>query len=392
MSNPNLLELYQKSLEGMLDGKGLPYICLLLGKEMNCPVIIVDDILRVIVYQDVTGKGPVLDNFFDPLNKEVKLFRKAISSAAGNKALGELILLTEKEVLRGEQAILDAISRVIAIQMTFENELLSIERQYRNEFVYDILHNNISTRQTMIRRGKFWGWDLHTPYSVAVIKPYAEKDVHFDVTAEKIYPLISLFVASVEGIDVSVGENEITMLFQQMSEGKEHKEFIFDKLKSINTLIKEKLGVSLNIGVGSIQDSTELYRSYHEAKQATLVRECLGDTECISFYEDSGIMRLLLSVGEYQLETFAYEYLGPLLNLDKASSDELITTLSVYFDNDEELGQASKELFIHLNTLKYRLKKIQELLGINLKNLENKLNLFFALKCYQIQMRKNISK
>ncbi|MFA5536828.1 MAG: helix-turn-helix domain-containing protein [Bacillota bacterium] len=389
MSNLNLLELYQKSMEGMLDGKGLPYICLLLSKKMNCPVIIVDDILRVIVYQDVTGEGPALGEFFDPLNQEVKLFRKPIGSGAGNGALGELILLTEQEILELEQTTLEAISQVIAIQMAFEKELLSIERQYRDEFVYDVLHNNISTRQTMIRRGKFWGWDLHAPYSVIIIKPSVEKKIHIGVTLEKIYSLISSFVAKVEGVDLSLSENEIVLLFRQMAEDREHKQFVLDKLKDINTLIKEKLAVSLNIGVGSIQNSMELYRSYHEAKQAILVRECLGDTECISFYEDSGIMRLLLSVGEYQLKTFAYEHLGPLLNLDKANSEELITTLNVYFDNDEELGQASKALFIHLNTLKYRLNKIQELLGINLKNLENKLNLFFALKCYKIQMQKN---
>lgn len=387
MGHLKLLEFYQKGLEGMLEGKGLPYICSLLSKEMNCPVILVDNTSKILVYQDVTGKGPKLSSFFDINDLGPDVYRYPISGNGhkGGKFVGELILLSKKGFSEEELSLLDAITRIIGLQIMNERELLSTERKYRDEFVYDILHNNIPTRQTMIRRSRFWGWDLTGHHTVAVLKPYLKNKENLETKIEMLYNLATYLIPRTEEKEVAVGENEIIILQKQKGDYSEHKIKITNKIRELSNFASEKAGINFTTGIGQPEESMELYRSYYEAKQAILVKECLGEHGSIAFYEDLGIMRLLISVGEYKLKTFTDELLAPLFSLDKAAAEELITTLNVYFDNDEDQRETAKELFIHINTLKYRLNRIQEILGINLRKLEGKLNLFFALKCYQMQ-------
>jgi DNA-binding PucR family transcriptional regulator len=97
-------------------------------------------------------------------------------------------------------------------------------------------------------------------------------------------------------------------------------------------------------------------------------------------YNQLGIMRLLWKINQNELKEFTIEYLAKLIEYDKGNSTEWLDTLGVYLEEGGSIQQAAKRLFIHPNTMSYRVKRIKEILGINLKDQEVQLNLLAAYK------------
>ena len=91
-------------------------------------------------------------------------------------------------------------------------------------------------------------------------------------------------------------------------------------------------------------------------------------------------MRLLLKLEQQELEDFRTEVLGSLLKYDQENNLHLEETLLAYLSADGDLNVAGDRLFLHPNTLRYRLKKAAEVLDRDLASLENRMNLYIALK------------
>jgi len=88
-----------------------------------------------------------------------------------------------------------------------------------------------------------------------------------------------------------------------------------------------------------------------------------------------------------ELDTFYYNILGNLLETDK--NHELLNTLKEYFNHDESLKVTADYLFIHVNTLKYRMKKVEKITNQDLNTSEGKLNLNLALKIFDMKKFSN---
>ena len=85
---------------------------------------------------------------------------------------------------------------------------------------------------------------------------------------------------------------------------------------------------------------------------------------------------------------------GPLLRYDKKNNSYLVTSLECYLKK-ASIKEAAEELFIHVRTMKYRLKKVEEILEIDIKNTEVSLELNIAIKINKLtenqnELRKNL--
>ncbi len=83
-----------------------------------------------------------------------------------------------------------------------------------------------------------------------------------------------------------------------------------------------------------------------------------------------------------ELQTFKDEILGPLLEYENGG--ELIRTLNVYFANNGNLTQTAETMFIHRNTLLYRMERIKEISGLNLDNPDTRLAVQLALHIHRM--------
>ncbi|MNH36488.1 Purine catabolism regulatory protein [compost metagenome] len=78
------------------------------------------------------------------------------------------------------------------------------------------------------------------------------------------------------------------------------------------------------------------------------------------------------------------KHLGKIYEHDKAHDTSYINTLEGYFNNNQNLGKTAKAMFIHRNTLIYRIEKIKEILNTDLKNAEEILQIQLALKVFRL--------
>jgi len=100
------------------------------------------------------------------------------------------------------------------------------------------------------------------------------------------------------------------------------------------------------------------------------------------------VTRLFDSVPASVRATFAQEKLGSLLE-DSTYSRELLWTLQVYLDSNGQAREAARRLYVHRNTLAYRLERLQTMLGCDLKDLDAVIDLRLALEFYHDGLLEN---
>ena len=98
----------------------------------------------------------------------------------------------------------------------------------------------------------------------------------------------------------------------------------------------------------------------------------------IVFEEDLKLELLLADIEEQKVQNFIARTIGPLL-----CEEELIYNLEMWLKNNDPLKDIADTLHIHKNTLKYRLKKIEKLLNIDINNNEHKVELMIAISMYR---------
>ena len=102
-------------------------------------------------------------------------------------------------------------------------------------------------------------------------------------------------------------------------------------------------------------------------------------------FSDLGVYRLLLLLRESpELWDFYRTNLSGLAEYDQKQGNELLKTLEAFFASLGNLARTSEVLHVHRNTLLYRLKRIQEITGMDLDNAEDRLALWLSLKAHRV--------
>lgn len=162
--------------------------------------------------------------------------------------------------------------------------------------------------------------------------------------------------------------------------------------KTANTILST-LGVErdgkTHIAYGTIvKELKEVSRSYKEAKMALDVGKIFfGDRDVIA-YSSLGIGRLIYQLPMPLCEMFMKEVFGG--KLPESLDDETLNTINKFFDNNLNISETSRQLFLHRNTLVYRLEKIQKSTGLDIRVFDDALTFKIALmvSSYMEFMRK----
>lgn len=162
----------------------------------------------------------------------------------------------------------------------------------------------------------------------------------------------------------------------------------FERLKN-TVLYTYPQYVELHIGFGQIKQSiVEATRSFIEAEQTLDINRVLPSNP---FYEDIGIYQLLKGIPDKEmLHDFIEHHLGLILEFDKKSNYNLLETLNEYLKCQGSKQETAKRLFIHRQTLYYRLEKLEELLGQGFLEPEKRICLEMALRAHKIVSRTKI--
>jgi sugar diacid utilization regulator len=138
--------------------------------------------------------------------------------------------------------------------------------------------------------------------------------------------------------------------------------------------------ITIGIG-GACQDPADIARSYGQARRTIEAVQRLGRRGQVVAFEDLGIHRLLLQVPDLaELRSFAAEILGKLGGQEGQRGTELLATLACYFRENSSPQRTARSLHVHPNTVAYRIRRIQEITGLQLGSYRDRLMAQVALE------------
>ena len=243
------------------------------------------------------------------------------------------------------------------------------EKHDRGSFVKDIISDNIMLGDIYMR-AKELRVATYVSRGVFAIRSLQKGE---SVPTETIQ---NMFPDRQNDFVLSVGEGDV-VLIRQLPEGVGSKE-----LNKTATQIEEALRVggesTVVVGIGTIATHLrDLAKSYKEAQIAIEVGKVFDTEKYIINYENLGIGRLIYQLPTTLCEMFLQEVFkkNPIDALDK----ETLFTIHKFFENNLNVSETARKLFVHRNTLVYRLEKIKKLTGLDLREFDDAITFKVAL-------------
>ena len=235
------------------------------------------------------------------------------------------------------------------------------EKHDRGTFVKNIIMDNILSGDIYIR-AKELHFATDAPRAVFLVRQTGRTDV------AAVDVLASMFPDKIQDFVLSINESDIAVIKQLPGEvtGQELERIA----RGMEDKLKNELYVKSVIGIGTVAEHLrELSDAYKEAQTAIDVGKVFDTERSIINYENLGIGRLI-----YQLPTTLCDiYLTEVFkkNTIDALDQETLFTINKFFENNLNVSETSRKLFVHRNTLVYRLEKIKKLTGLDLRQFDH---------------------
>ena len=235
------------------------------------------------------------------------------------------------------------------------------EKHDRGTFVKNIIMDNILPGDIYIR-AKELHFATDAPRAVFLIRQLG----HGDVSTVDV--LSGMFPDKLQDFVLSINETDIAVVKQIT--GSTTAEDLEKMAAAMEEILKTELYIKSVIGIGTVADHLrELADSYKEAQTAIDVGKVFDTEKSIINYENLGIGRLI-----YQLPTTLCEiFLSEVFKKNSIDSldQETLFTINKFFENNLNVSETSRKLFVHRNTLVYRLEKIKKLTGLDLRQFDH---------------------
>ena len=281
----------------------------------------------------------------------------------------------------------------LSLQLTFllwhEGELNAMVRRHREQFLYDILYHNFASSEEVINLGKNWNMRLDKPHHVVVVefdRPLQgnrQEQLLAELDKEWTRVLSARFVQPV----LMLLRMQLVILFEDDRTPPRKQSELAEIMTDAMASIKEAFPTipPFSVGIGRLHYSvSEICRSFQEARQALSLGRFRQPENGITCYDELGVLKLLSHIRMEELDDFAQEALGVLMEYDDANGTELLKTLEIYFQENESMPLAAERLFIHANTLRNRLKKIETVLGVELNQADVRVRFYVACQALRI--------
>ncbi len=282
--------------------------------------------------------------------------------AIGNSAKAENIVFVE-----GKDSTAEKLANLLSVSLgTIKN--LYDEKYDKASFIKNVILDNILPSDIYIK-SKELHFASDVDRAVFLIRFHGKTDVLPYDMVQNMYPDKN------KDYVISVGEQDIVLVKEMKSSDTKESE---KTAKSISDTLSSEFFAKVSIGVGTVVDNIkDLARSYKEAQVALEVGKVFDTDKNIVSYENLGIGRLIYQLPTTLCEMFLQEVFkrGSMDSLDR----EALVTIQAFFENNLNVSETSRKLFVHRNTLVYRLEKIRKMTGLDLREFEDAITFKVAL-------------
>lgn len=269
----------------------------------------------------------------------------------------------------GDDSMSRAVCSMAAVSLNAAKSYYE-EKHDKGSFIKNIISDNILISDIYMRAK-----ELHvaaeTARGVFVVRPVDERleTVPVDV-------IQGLYPDRQNDFVISVGEQDVALI-HQMDENATAKD-----LEAVAQRIEEALRIDgescVFVGIGTLAlHLRDLAKSYKEAQIAIEVGKVFDTERYVINYENLGIGRLIYQLPTTLCEMFLQEVFkkNPIDALDQ----ETLFTIYKFFENNLNVSETARKLFVHRNTLVYRLEKIKKLTGLDLREFDDAITFKVAL-------------
>ena len=382
------LTVQQRLAEQVLLDRGPAGIAEVLAEHLGRRVVIQDHIRRVIAGASPDGGEDwreLLDTSFQP-----EPFSVAVR--VGREVAGHLVLSAEQELGPIDRALVDVAVTGVALEFAKIRATIEVEERLRGEAMADLLSGTYPNEAAMASRAARLGHDLGRPHDMLVIDvslPASDADRRDGgIDADMDRQLVALArevlaKRSPRSLTVLHG-NSIVILAARAPRGKRDSR---DLASELSTVLETVAGPGrVTIAIGDTCDRPGAYGpAFTAARQAIDLMVKLGRQGTVIGARELGPYGLLLQASTRgDLEAFARETVAPLLDHDERHGADLTGTLRAYLEEDRVQRRVAARCFIHVNTVVYRINRIEQLLGRSLSDPSTVFDVTLALRILDV--------
>lgn len=332
---------------------------------IDATVGVVDETATIIACSDLTKVGTTNEFVSLDLNDVHDIF---IRDGYTYKPFGAHSKSEYAVFVEGVDDLAARYANILAISL-FNIKQYYDEKYDRNNFIKNVILDNVLPGDIVIKaRELHFTADVNRV--VLLIRIVSANDVSAYDVIQNLFPDKNKdFVFTISEFDI--------VLVKEIKSSVDAKDL--EKLaRSIADTLSSEFYTRVNVGIGTIVDSVkDLSRSFKEAQMALEVGKVFDTDKSIVSYDNLGIARLIYHLPTTLCETFLHEVFkrGSIESLDH----ETLFTIQKFFENNLNVSETSRKLFVHRNTLVYRLEKIKKLTGLDLREFDHAIIFKIAL-------------
>ena len=322
------------------------------------------------------GGCNLLATTMDQREIDRNILRSFIQSPADSQVIGQSHLLKvwdEGELLfvllaKGNEDDAYMIGK-IAVSQIRNLSIAYKERYDKNNFLQNLLLDNLLLMDIHNKAKK-----LH----IEVTKPRAIFLVETGPEHDEIVTEIMRGMFSTQAGDYITSVDESNVVLMKALSSPDGAEELKSIAEMIVSMLNAEAMVNVRVSFGNIvYDLKDVSKSYKEARMAMDVGKIFYAERRVCSYSELGIGRLIYQLPVNLCKIFIEEIFGD--NVPDDLDEETLTTINKFFENNLNVSETSRQLFVHRNTLVYRIEKLQKSTGLDLRNFDDALTFKIAL-------------
>ncbi len=318
---------------------------------------VVDETGTIIACSDLSRIGEVNDYLAIDLGEHSDVF---VRDANTYKPFGSKMVSEYAVFVAGADEAAEKYCNLLAVSLSNIKQYYD-EKYDRNNFIKNVILDNILPGDIYVKaRELHFGTDVNR---VAILVRIVSSN---DISAFEV--IQNLFPDKQRDFVFNISESDI-VLVKEIKSGIEIKDL--EKLaRSIVDTLGSEFYTKVVVGIGTVVTGIkDLARSFKEAQVALEVGKVFDTEKPIVNYDNLGIARIIYQLPTTLCEMFLREVFkkGSIESLDQ----ETLFTIQKFFENNLNVSETSRKLFVHRNTLVYRLEKIKKLTGLDLREFDH---------------------
>jgi PucR family transcriptional regulator, purine catabolism regulatory protein len=314
---------------------------------------------------------------------------------AGRVDHGRLVTFNLCRLLgSGDVQVLERAATVAALAVTKSLAVAAVEAKYRGDFLRDVLDGRAGGPDRVRSHFASLGWDVTRPMVVLVAALEAAERAE-EPTESALRPTQEHFTSAWETVVGRLDPRAPVVGFAQEVVALLGVPDTNDAGTVVQRMVREVTGDSAErrrpfaTGVSRIVTGVDgLPDAYEQASRAVHVGRQLHGSSAIAHFDELGVFRLLSLIDDpAELQGFVDEVLGPLGDLHDPGACDLRRTLATLLDTNLNVAQAARQLHFHYNTLRYRIVKLERIVGPFTSDPHLRLDLSLALRVLQLRTR-----